>query len=296
MATAEAIIIPSVIGPSNPVSITVVSSGMAGSAIGDTGIYSFPSQVGIGVVGLPQNALTVRTSTTAVSGAAHGIRYDGTLVAGTNGDQLRGLAILPTLTPGAFTGLLFKGILIGAQSVAGFTTAGDPVMVDIQALTGTGAINAFGIRITPPAGATNNYLISHTTPATFNVTAAGAITGNDVLRVTGGSTAPGIAANVLQSWVTGAPRQTFVDSSQAANARTSEFIFTAGSMRGRFIDDAYVGATNWIVVTGTSAAIASIALGGPLKLNNARAAGVLVQGGSVTMQDSTGATITVLTT
>ena len=47
-------------------------------------------------------------------------------------------------------------------------------MLDIGIVTGTGATNASGIRIAPPTGATNNYLISHATPGTFNVTAAGA--------------------------------------------------------------------------------------------------------------------------
>lgn len=160
-------------------SATLMASGMAGSGIAtpDIGIYSFPSQVGIGTAGLAQNALRIGGNVTAVAGAASAIRVLTTQVAAANGDVLRGVHIGFNSTPGAFTGIQAKGMEVQGFSTAGFTSPADPVVLDIGAVNGSGitanATNAFGLRIAPPAGATNNYLISHTAPGTFNVSAAG---------------------------------------------------------------------------------------------------------------------------
>lgn len=62
MASSDPILIGTGIGPLNPISITLVSSGMAGSALSpaDIGIYSFPSQIGVGQVGNANAGITVK--------------------------------------------------------------------------------------------------------------------------------------------------------------------------------------------------------------------------------------------
>lgn len=172
-------------------SATLMASGMAGSGIAtpDIGIYSFPSQVGIGTVGLAQNALRIGGNVTAVAGAAAAIRVLTTQVASANGDTLRGIHVGFNSTPGAFTALQAKGAEIQGFSTAGFTSPADPIVLDIGGVTGSGitanAVNAFGIRIAPPVGAANNYLISHTTPGTFNVSASGNITAQSLVVANG---------------------------------------------------------------------------------------------------------------
>lgn len=177
------------VGPTTPVAAGYISSGTFGALIStpDVGIYSFPSQVGIGIAGLAQHALLFGGTVTASGGAANVIRAATTLVAAANNDTLCVYRAVPNFTPGSFTGLAARGVVIGGFSVASYTTPGDPVLLDFGVLTGTGATNAYAIRIAPPTGATNNYLIAHTTPATFNVTAAGLITTASGLTTTGSS-------------------------------------------------------------------------------------------------------------
>lgn len=140
--------------------------------------------VGVGAAGNAQTAFRVAGSYTAVAGNAVGFSNSSiTLVASANNDQLRAGIIGATFTPGAFTGLVANNLNLSAFSTAAFTSPADPVSININIVTGTGATNAYGIRIAPPTGATNNYLLAHTTAATFNVTSAGAVT---ALRVIGG--------------------------------------------------------------------------------------------------------------
>lgn len=152
--------------------------------------------VGIGVAPTTNRALRVNSTVTASGTEARAISIGATMVAAANNDALTNLYIAPSYTPGAFTGVQVKGVSIPAFTVATFTTPADPIAIDLGIITGTGATNAFGIRIAPPTGATNNYLISHTTPATFNVTDAGglraartgigkAVTATSVLCITG---------------------------------------------------------------------------------------------------------------
>lgn len=118
----------------------------------------------------------IQASITASGAAARGIRAVNTLVAAANGDTLTGIFVAPTHTPGAFTGLVTSGMTFVGYSVAGFTTPSTATMLDIGAVTGAAGMNTFGLRIAPPTGGDNNYLISHSTVATFNVTSAGLIT------------------------------------------------------------------------------------------------------------------------
>lgn len=181
----------------------------------DTGIYSFPAQVGIGLAGAADRMLRVGATVTASAGVAQGIVIGGTYVATANSDVLTGIAVGGAFTPGAFTGLQIKGVSVAAFTVATFTTPADPVGFDVGIITATGATNAFGHRIAPPTGATNNYLIAHTTPATFNVNAAGQVSAT-IIDVTG---APGVAA---ASHVTfGGVTRTTIGANGAATALTA---------------------------------------------------------------------------
>lgn len=153
----------------------------AGAASFTTGTFS--ETVGIGTAAQSQNGLRFGGTITAVSTNAMALAVVPVLAAAANNDKLRGATITPTFTPGAYTGLAVRGIFIGNLSIAGFTSPADIASIEITALTGTGATNAYGLLIGAPTGATNNYLISHTMPATFSVTAAGAITGAGNLTV-----------------------------------------------------------------------------------------------------------------
>lgn len=58
---------------------------------------------------------------------------------------------------------------------------------------------------------------------------------------------------------------TLVDSTRSANNKVGEWLWSGGVMTGRFLNDAYSAAANWVAVTGGQAAgIASIAFNGDL--------------------------------
>ncbi len=174
---SDTFIVPLGIGPTNGVAAGYVSSGMFGAllAVPDTGIYSFPSQVGIGTAGLATRGLNVQPTLTGAAPLI-GVFSAAVNVAAANNQIIYGFRATPTFTPGAFTGLSYRGIYLSPVSTATWTNPGDSAQIDVDVLTGTGATNAFGIRIAPPTGASNNYLIAHTTAATFNITGAGAQT------------------------------------------------------------------------------------------------------------------------
>ena len=156
-------------------------------SIGVTGQTTLTGNVGVGAAAASHNGLVIGNSVTGNGTAARLVNLSGAaaLIASSNNEILSVFTnAINTLTPGAFTGLQFRASIIGAYSVAGFTTPADPIQQDIGVLTGTGATNAYALRIAPPAGATNNYLIAHTTPATFNVTAAGAVTIGGLVTLT----------------------------------------------------------------------------------------------------------------
>lgn len=160
-----------------------ISAGTFGEFLGpDTGPFAFPTtlQVGttLGLGAAPTAAIGLRmaASVTAASSLAQGIRNAPTLIAAANSDVLVGQRTVMAFTPGAFTGLQAIGHDIAAFSVAAFTSPADPYGINVGVITGTGATNAVALRLAPPTGASNNYLIAHTTAATFNVTGAGAMT------------------------------------------------------------------------------------------------------------------------
>lgn len=177
MASSEPILIGTGIGPLNPISITLVSSGMAGSALSpaDVGIYAFPAQVGIGNAGSANNSLRISTPVTSSigSGAGYGTYTLGILTAGGNNHVLGALRVGPGFTPGAFTGVIARGIQLDAFSTAAFASPGDPSQIVIGQLDGTGSVNAVAIRISPPVNATNNYIIADNSFNTFTVLSSG---------------------------------------------------------------------------------------------------------------------------
>lgn len=200
-----------------------VTSGTFGAFSGDTGIYSFPSQVGIGTAGLARNGLRVRPTVTISVGNGIGLDIRPTFVVAANGDQIIGGSYnISTNTPGTFTGIIGTNLLLNAFSTAGWTSPADPLQLDIQAITGTGSTNAYGIRIAPPTGATNNYAIAHTTPSTFNVLASGAITTASTITaggaVTLGGTATTSGAGVISL---GGVTRTTIGANGAATALTA---------------------------------------------------------------------------
>ena len=136
----------------------------ASSSSSPTGAFTFAAR------------LNVTGAQTAAAGVATGSVFTITPTAAANNDTLTAVrAVVAAGTPGAFTGLVRRGIAVDAFTVVGDTTPGNPVGIDVGIITGTGATLATALRLAPPTGAGTNYLISHTTPATFNVTAAGAI-------------------------------------------------------------------------------------------------------------------------
>lgn len=275
-------------GPTAPVSITFVSSGLAGSALSpaDTGVYAFPSQIVVG--GAPNvnsmargiNVISLVTATAATTNA-FGVGIAATLVAAGNGHQLTWLQITPTTaTPGAFTGLVASAINIAALSVATYASPADPAVIRVGVLTGTGATNAYGILIAPPVGATNNYLIAHTTPGTFNVTSTGTGTFGGGVIIAGTPGTP-IAGTIFQ-----APNVGFAIAAIAG--ASADFAIVNPSLSA-FIMTVPTGTLNVSLGGGITVAVGSV-----LKLGNARSPGIVAQGGTVTMQDSTGTTIQVL--
>lgn len=234
-----------------------VLSGTFGANVtpADTGVYNFPSMVGIGVAGSASRGLIVGGTVTAASAAARGIASTATLVASANNDILTGIRADPAFTPGALTGLTAVGLAAGAFSVATFTSPGDPIGVNIGIITGTGATNAFGVRIAPPTGATNNYLISHTTPATFNVKDSGAVTSASTLAIGGAFTgATTIAASTSVTVTSASAVALTVGLAGATNPAFSVDSSTASQAAGLKVTGAATGGTVAIVATDSGAA------------------------------------------
>lgn len=147
----------------------------AGAASFTTGAFS--DNVGVGAASLSHIRLYLTGNVTASASAAFGIYSGATLVASANNNALSGHRIDFAATPGVYTGLVARGLYINGFSTAAFTSPADPAGIQVAVVTGTGATNAYAVLLSPPTGASNNYLIAHTTATTFNVTAAGAITG-----------------------------------------------------------------------------------------------------------------------
>lgn len=157
-----------------------------------SGAVTFSTTLSLGTA-VAGTVLTLASGVTAASGTARALRVGSTLTAAANADALIMHVIAPSFVPGAFTGLTATALSIAGFSVAGFTTPGAAVSIDVGAVTGAAGMSTHGIRIAPPTGGDNNYLITHTTPATFSVTAAGLLTATSVYSV--GNVGVGVAAH-----------------------------------------------------------------------------------------------------
>ena len=179
------------------------SSTVSGAAImgfGTTNDVTLMNRAGTPVLGVVANTtgvtaagaftatgkLTVTGTVTAAGAVADGTALTVTPTAAANNDVLTGLKVsVAAGTPGSFTGLVRQGISVPAFTVVGDTSPGNPVGISVGIITGTGASVASALSLAPPTGATTNYLLRHTTAATFNVTGAGALTAASVTSVGG---------------------------------------------------------------------------------------------------------------
>jgi len=130
----------------------------------------------------------------------------------------------------------------------------------------------------------------------------GAINATGSIFSSGGSGAPSSASSGIQlgNTASGATTLVLVNSAGAANSKIADFNWTGTALQGRFTNDAYSAATNWISVTGNSTAVSSVnfpattsassSIVGALTIGNGTAAtSVAIGGGNV----NAGGTLTV---
>jgi len=116
------------------------------------------------------------------------------------------------------------------------------------------------------------FLVTGTAGATRQTTITGSNGGNPAIGATAGMLAITAPARFTAAGNTGGDvastyslvdgiRHDFVDSSRSANNRQTEFIWFTGQLLGRFNNDAYSAATNWLTVAGGQAAgVSSVTL------------------------------------
>ena len=116
------------------------------------------------------------------------------------------------------------------------------------------------------------FTINHTAGATRFITVTGSNGGNPLMQTTAGmlqinslirNTSTGSSGNdVASSYALAAfDKYSWIDSTRSANNREVEFAWNSGIFLGRFVNDAYSTATNWLtVVGGQSAGVSSITL------------------------------------
>jgi hypothetical protein len=81
-----------------------------------------PMQIGLGTTS-PGAGLDVQFPETTVSGVAIGTRYQQTLTAAANGDNLTAVTISPTFVNGSYTGVKNNGLIVASGNVGIGTTA-----------------------------------------------------------------------------------------------------------------------------------------------------------------------------
>lgn len=199
------------------------STGLFQTLYGQKVVGTFTPGAGVG-----QSALFVGSVVTASSGFVRGILAQPTLVAAANADTLDGMRIGPSFTPGTFTGLIARGLVIGNFSVAGFTSPGTPRGLEIGQITATGATSAASILLgAGPTGATNNYYISANT---FTISVAGVFSGLSLVVSSGAIT--GGASNMVVVAGTGASRTFTVQTTTSGGVATDALLLdTAQRMR-----------------------------------------------------------------
>lgn len=215
--------------------------------------YLAAGAMSVGIAPVASIGFYISNTATAASGVGRSLYVGSTVVAVANSDSLYHTNLVPTFTPGAFTGLTAEGIRINAFSVAGFTTPGNPIGINVGVITGTGASVATALQLAPPTGATTNYLIAHTTAATFSVTAAGALTSADSITA-GAALFFGWTGRALMA----SPADSMVLLRANASGTFSRLIFGSNDTSGTSL---VKNGVNVIVAGGSATAVANLGIG-----------------------------------
>jgi len=212
-----------------------------------TGVYNLPAgnPVSAGTVIDPNWANTTLTDIgTALTGS---IARDGQAVPTAN------------IPMGSFK---FTGL--GAGSVPGDSIAYGQASVTLNDITTTVNLNVGGVLLTSlgAVGAPSHSFTGDTNTGMWSP-------GADLLSFsTGGTERSRFANNGLKFLTSGnsaadvastyslatSDKYLWVDSTRSANNREAEILWSSGIFTGRFVNDAYGAATNWLAVTGGQAA------------------------------------------
>ncbi len=216
------------------------STGTASIAITTGHAVAFAGTVGIGGAAVAHFQVRMTGSVTAATGIGRAINIGTTLVAAANSDVLTTCNVSSSITPGAFTGLALRGLSVAGVTTAACTSPADPIGIDVQAVTGTGATNAYGIRISPPGSASNNYLIAAQSVGVFNVLVDGTGTFGGPLAITGALT--GATTGAFSGLVTAAAFKTGSGTTTVANGATTT-LFAATASGSYYVTVTVAGST-----------------------------------------------------
>ena len=147
------------------------------------------------------------------------------------------------------------------------------------------AFGAESLRVLPVAGANRAVTTSGSSGGNPSIGTTG---GNLVIATTGVFSGAGTVGDVAVTQIAlftaaGFPTQQFIDSARAVNAKTHEFGFNGGAFRGGFFSDNRAAAVEWLNVQGTSAAVTSVNLTGPVAVTGAISATTTISTGSYTV-------------
>lgn len=218
-----------------------------------------------------KDALTTGNPDKAITGTAHDVEYAAIAVAiATKADSNSPTLVTPALgTPasgvmtnvtGTAAGLTAGNVTTNANLTGHITSVGNAAVLGsftsaqlataLTDETGSGAavFATSPTLVTPILGTPTSGTLTNCT-ASF----AGAVSGTSI-KTTGTGTVD-VSANNFQTHVSSAEVQArFVDIGESANNRIVDFDWYSGGFHGRFVNDAYSTATDWMTVTGGYAA------------------------------------------
>lgn len=157
--------------------------------------------------------ISIQGNLTTNAGAGRQLDVTGTVIAAANNDLVNFARVSGAVTPGAFTGLSFVGLEIVNVNTSTWTAPADPVALLIDNINGTGATNAYFIKLGTVSGATNNILISHTN---FSVLQSGLITSAGGVRLTAGALRIDTGGSTTISTGTGTIKMSTVNNANSA--------------------------------------------------------------------------------